>query len=192
MIARSGFGELAQAKMSKTKVLYIHVTGVSSEVLKNLVLAGIRALCATIAPILKPSWTVLFLSAQDRIVALPILSPLPKSQKYGTVAEAVWHRRGGNPNPLLGPQTSFPPRCELTSDLCRNLVSSSRHDCAMRFASPRQPLLPAENFTWRIVLVCSSFAFDLGKKSYLPSRKGKGTLDPKILEPYVDLEIRFG
>jgi len=34
--------------MSKAKVLYVNVTGVSSEILKNLVLAGIRAvLCDT-------------------------------------------------------------------------------------------------------------------------------------------------
>ncbi|CAB9498595.1 activating enzyme subunit 1 [Seminavis robusta] len=37
------WGKEAQEKMAKAKVLYIHVTGVSSEVLKNLVLAGIRA-----------------------------------------------------------------------------------------------------------------------------------------------------
>jgi ubiquitin-like 1-activating enzyme E1 A len=32
-----------QAKISKAKVLYIHLTGVSSEILKNLVLAGVHA-----------------------------------------------------------------------------------------------------------------------------------------------------
>ena len=42
------WGAEAQAKMSKAQVLYIHVTGVSSEVVKNLVLAGIRAtICDT-------------------------------------------------------------------------------------------------------------------------------------------------
>jgi ubiquitin-like 1-activating enzyme E1 A len=37
------WGAEAQAKISKAKVLYIHITGVSSEVLKNLVLAGVAA-----------------------------------------------------------------------------------------------------------------------------------------------------
>lgn len=37
------WGAESQAKMQKAKVLYLHVTGVSAEVLKNLVLAGIAA-----------------------------------------------------------------------------------------------------------------------------------------------------
>ncbi len=37
------WGAEAQEKMSSAKVLYIHTTGISSEILKNLVLAGVRA-----------------------------------------------------------------------------------------------------------------------------------------------------
>jgi len=37
------WGADAQSKMSSAKVLYVHISGVSSEILKNLVLAGIRA-----------------------------------------------------------------------------------------------------------------------------------------------------
>jgi len=37
------WGADAQRKMSSARVLYVHITGVSSEILKNLVLAGIRA-----------------------------------------------------------------------------------------------------------------------------------------------------
>jgi len=37
------WGAEAQSKMSSARVLYVHITGVSSEILKNLVLAGVRA-----------------------------------------------------------------------------------------------------------------------------------------------------
>ena len=37
------WGADAQQKMNDARVLYVHVTGVSSEILKNLVLAGVRA-----------------------------------------------------------------------------------------------------------------------------------------------------
>lgn len=40
------WGAEAQSKMASAKVLYINVTGVSSEILKNLVLAGIQAAIA--------------------------------------------------------------------------------------------------------------------------------------------------
>jgi len=40
------WGADAQSKMSSAKVLYVNISGVSSEVMKNLILAGIRGAIA--------------------------------------------------------------------------------------------------------------------------------------------------
>ena len=96
--------------MSKAKVLYINLAGVSTEILKNLVLAGIKATICDQRPYPEglagtPSF---FLPAKDRLQndqeggnSAPGEEPAAKKTKYATVADAM------KPvveelNPLLG------------------------------------------------------------------------------------------
>jgi len=86
------FSLRSQAKISKAKVLYIHLTGVSSEILKNLVLAGVHAtLCDE-------------RSYPDAVATTPsffLLNRHDKKVKYESVAHAM-KAAVEELNPLLG------------------------------------------------------------------------------------------
>lgn len=84
---------IPQAKISKAKVLYVHLTGVSSEVLKNLVLAGVRPVLCDNRPY------------PDAILDTPSFFVNPhanKKLKYASVAHAL-QVPVEELNPLLGP-----------------------------------------------------------------------------------------
>jgi ubiquitin-like 1-activating enzyme E1 A len=190
------WGAEAQAKMSKTKVLYIHVTGVSSEVLKNLVLAGIRALCCDNrtypeAVLDTPSF---FLSAQHRIACTADTEPAAKKPKYGTVAEAV-QTGVGELNPLLGAcDIVSTPVSELTSEFLSqfSIVVASRIGMSDAIRISKATTAAGGKFYMADCFgLFGASAFDLGKNHTYRAEKGKELMDPKILEPYVDLETVF-
>jgi ubiquitin-like 1-activating enzyme E1 A len=191
------WGAEAQAKMSKTKVLYIHVTGVSSEVLKNLVLAGIRAtLCDNRtypeAVMDTPSF---FLSAQDRIACTSTAEPTAKKPKHaGTVAEAV--QTGVEElNPLLGAcDIVSTPVSELTSEFLSqfSIVVASRISMSDAIRISKATTAAGGKFYMADCFgLYGAAAFDLGEKHTYRPEKGKELMDPKILEPYVPLETVF-
>ena len=88
-----------QAKMAKSKVLYVHITGVSSEILKNLVLAGIQAVICDDRPFPEAVATTpnFFLHKEDR-----------ESKKAKRTVADVLKPKVEELNPLLGD-------CEIVS-----------------------------------------------------------------------------
>ena len=86
------FFVLLQAKIAQANVLYVHLTGVSQEILKNLVLAGVRAtLCdARSYPEAVESTTSFFLLERQN-----------KKIKYASVGHAM-KAAVEELNPLLG------------------------------------------------------------------------------------------
>jgi ubiquitin-like 1-activating enzyme E1 A len=187
-----------QAKMSKTKVLYIHVTGVSTEIIKNLVLAGIRAtLCDNRkypdAVMDTPSF---FLSAQDRMACTDTAEdqPAAKKPKYGTVAEAV-QPVVEELNPLLGACEIVPtPVSELTDEFLSqfSIVVASRIGMSDAIRISKATTAAGGKFFLADCFgVYGAAAFDLGKTHTYRPEKGKELLDPIMLEPHVALETMF-
>lgn len=77
------WGAESQAKMQNSKVLYVHVTGTSAEVLKNLVLAGISATLCDQRPVEAMDSSPHFFSPPRGN------SSSNKKLKYDSVAHAV-------------------------------------------------------------------------------------------------------
>ena len=73
------WGAESQAKMQNSKVLYLHVTGTSAELMKNLVLAGISATLCDKRPI----------EAMDSAPHFFTPTQASKKVKYDSVAHAV-------------------------------------------------------------------------------------------------------
>lgn len=181
----------AQAKMSTAKVLYIHVTGVSSEILKNLVLAGIRAtLCDNrVYPDEVMDTPTIFLSAQDRAA-----EPSAKKLKYGTVAEAM-QPVVQELNPLLGDcEIVSTPVAELSNEFLSqfSIVVASRISVtdAARI-SQATTAAGGKFFMADCFGMFGAAALDLGNKHTYRPEVGKELLDPVALEPYVSLEKAF-
>ena len=80
------WGAESQAKMQNSKVLYIHVTGTSAEVLKNLVLAGISATLCDQRPVETMDSSPHFFSPPPRSSNSDNNN---KKLKYDSVAHAV-------------------------------------------------------------------------------------------------------
>jgi ubiquitin-like 1-activating enzyme E1 A len=88
------WGAEAQMKMRHSKVLYIHITGVSSEIIKNLVLAGISATLCDPRP-------ASLLQDSCRNFFTPLNHPSAKKRKVDSAAHAAQPLLEAL-NPLLG------------------------------------------------------------------------------------------
>jgi ubiquitin-like 1-activating enzyme E1 A len=172
--------------MGKARVLYVHVTGVSSEILKNLVLAGIRAsICDPRSPdqaLQSPSF---FLNAERECSS-------PKRLKFETVADAV-----KSPVELLNPLLD---ECEVlrrksVDDLTQQDVQSytavvaSRITMAQGIRLCRWVTGAGGAFyhvdTFGLQGAC---AVDLGPDRKYRPEKGKELLDETSLSDYVPLQ----
>lgn len=91
---------LYQAKIANSRVLYIHMTGVSQEILKNLVLAGVRASLCDARP---------YPEAVQTTASFFLLERANKKMKYDSVGHAM-KAAVEELNPLLGD-------CELVEKL---------------------------------------------------------------------------
>ena len=87
--------------MQSSKVLYIHVTGGSSEVLKNLCLAGIKAEICDPRPASALDASPCFFTHPNDVEAAAADTPRTKKIKYDSVAHAV-RPLVEELNPLLG------------------------------------------------------------------------------------------
>jgi ubiquitin-like 1-activating enzyme E1 A len=110
-----------QAKMAQSTVLYIHVTGVTSEILKNLVLAGIRAVVCDGRPYpqaIKATSCVFFTQADRNGNTTEHEGVSPNKKSKRTVADAI-RPKIEELNPLLG---DCEIRTEAVSDLTEDFV----------------------------------------------------------------------
>lgn len=171
--------------MAQTRVLYIHVTGLSSEIIKNLVLAGIRAAICDPRPLDQVAATPsLFFSAFQKETNDTSNSESSKKTKYSSVMEAL------KPvieelNPLLG-------ECETVSDWKAAIqefpliVASNLSLSDALYISKHKP--PATKFTLADTFgMYGAAVFDLGPNLEYRPEKGKDLMDPVTLEPYIPM-----
>jgi ubiquitin-like 1-activating enzyme E1 A len=173
------WGAESQQKMMNSRVLYIHVTGVTAEILKNLVLAGIKAtLCDT-----RPTAEMaphFFTPTQPE-----------KRLKYASVAHAV--------QPLVEELNPLLEGCPIiekeVSDLTEEdlkaftIIVASQIELkeAVRLSKLATKLQSqfylADCFGWN-----GAALMDLGKELTYRPEQGKKLLDPVPLPSYTSLE----
>lgn len=179
------WGAEAQNKMRNSKVLYIHVTGVSSEIIKNLVLAGIAATVCDPRP-------AAILQDECRCFFTPLeQQPASKKMKYDSVAHAA-QPLIEELNPLLG-------HCPLITKPVDELTEDDLKDFTVVVAS-QIPMAEAVRLS-QIVTQQQEHAFyvadcfglhgaamlDLGKDFQYRPEIGKALGDPTPLKDYVPL-----
>jgi ubiquitin-like 1-activating enzyme E1 A len=174
-----------QAKMSQARVLYVHVTGAASEVLKNLVLAGIGAdLCDPRPPAEAAESPSFFVNGEREA----------KRQKYATVADAIKPRLD-QLNPLLDP-------CQVIAKAVDELTKEDVQRYTVVVASRISMARAAQLGKWvteggGAMYHTDSFgmhgacAIDLGPNRAYRPEKGKELLDETVLSPYVPLEAMY-
>lgn len=173
------WGAESQAKMQKSKVLYVHVTGVSAEVLKNLVLAGIKATLCDPRPVEEVG--VHFFTPPKTV----------KKMKASSIAHSV-KPLVEELNPLLG-------ECPLLEKPCSELTEEDLQEFTVVVASKipleeavRLAKLTTANGAQFYVGDCFGLngcaMIDLGKDFRYRPEQGKALLDPVPLKEYVSLE----
>ena len=175
------WGAEAQKKMQNSKVLYIHVTGTSSEVIKNLVLAGIAAELCDPRPANVLDLAPCFFSPTD---------PAKKKMKYDSAAHAV-QPLIEELNPLLG---SCPVLVKEVEDLTEEdlkdftvvVASQIPIDEAVRLSkivtSQGHAFYTADCFGMNGVSM-----IDMGKDFEYRPEQGKKLLDPIKLKDYIPI-----
>lgn len=173
---------LPQAKISKAKVLYVHLTGVSSEVLKNLVLAGVRPVLCDTRPY------------PDAILDTPsffVAQVRQRRTQYASVAHAL-QASVEELNPLLG-------QCEIldkhVSDIsedmlkdydmviCSHVGMADAARMAKATTSAGGKFYLVDCFGWNGVAVV-----DLGPEHTYRVEVNKTLSDLKKVETHVSLE----
>ncbi|KAL7566688.1 hypothetical protein ACA910_017750 [Epithemia clementina (nom. ined.)] len=205
------WGADAQAKMSQAKVLYIHMTGVTSEILKNLVLAGIRpAICdvrkvADCKEFLRQTPSFFWATAGNDGGSVvqggnEDNGQSNKRPKFSatTIGELV-QPAIEDLNPLLG-------TCELVNSTVSDLVTTNVGEELLRSftvvvasrvtpkealtlaskLSPDQKFFLVDSFGWH-----GSCWVDLGPKHVHRPEKGKELLDATTLSPYIPVADMF-
>jgi ubiquitin-like 1-activating enzyme E1 A len=181
------WGAEAQKKMRNCKVLYIHVTGSSSEVIKNLVLAGIAATLCDPRPadVLKGASRCFFTPLDDGKISSKSNN---KKIKYASAAHAA-QSLVEELNPLLG---SCPLLDKAISDLDENdlkdftvvVASQVPMDELVRLskivAAQGNAFYTADCFGMR-----GAAMIDLGKDREYRAEVGKKLMDPTKFKEYV-------
>jgi len=170
--------------MAQSKVLYVHVTGLSSEILKNLVLAGIRAVLCDGRPCAALNATpTFFLNQEDRVSN--------KKQKTLTVAE-VMKEKVEELNPLLGD-------CEIHNTAASDLTDDFVKDFSIVICS-HVAIVDAVRISKAVTAAGNKFymadcfgmngaaAIDLGANHTYRPELGKKLLDMTGLKAHVPLE----
>lgn len=173
------WGAESQHKMMNSRVLYIHVTGVTAEILKNLALAGIKAtLCDTRASAeMEPHF---FTPTQPE-----------KRLKYASVAHAV--------QPLVEEMNPLLEGCPILEKDVSDLTEEDLKAFTVIVAS-QIPLEEAVRLSKLATKLQSQFyladcfgwngaaLMDLGKDLTYRPEQGKQILDPVPLPNYTSLE----
>lgn len=188
--------------MASSCVLYIHVTGLSSEILKNLVLAGIRAAVCDNRPFPHaiqdtPS---IFLTNDDRghhhEAAIDDDHTASKNKRIKRTVADVMKSKIEELNPLLG-------ECEI----CHQDVARLTPEYLSKFSIVVASRLSSLSDAIRIANICTAAGnkfymadcfgltgasvFDLGKDHTYRPEIGKKLLDVTTMKNYVPLESIF-
>lgn len=170
--------------MAKSKVLYVHVTGLSSEILKNLVLAGVRAVLCDGRPFTALNATpTFFLNQEERRTKKPRTSM--------TVAQ-VMKEKVEELNPLLG-------ECEIHDTAVKDLTDDFLKEFSIVICS-RVSMSDAVRISKAVTEAGNKFymadcfglngaaAIDLGADHTYRPELGKKLLDLTGLKAHVPLE----
>jgi ubiquitin-like 1-activating enzyme E1 A len=192
------WGAEAQAKMQQSRVLYIHITGVSSEVLKNLVLAGIAAtICDTRSLDQVAGMPSIFLPPSTCIAAQDDNNndnngdSSNKKTKYASVAQAV-QLPVQELNPLLGD-------CPLLEKSVSELTEEDLKGFSIVVAShiSKADAIRISTITTKAggkFYLADSFGlmgacvFDLGPDAKFRPEQGKQIMDEQPLAAYVSFD----
>lgn len=175
------WGAESQAKMKNSNVLYVHITGTSAEVIKNLVLAGIAAtLCDT-----RPA---------EAMADAPHFFSIPKTAKkvkYNSVAHAV--------KPLVEDLNLLLGDCPILEKGVSDLGEEDLNKYTVIVAS-QIPLAEATRLAGlasklkKQFYVADCFGYsgavmmELGADYQFRPEQGKKLLDPEPLKDYVSFE----
>mmetsp|Transcript_20275 Transcript_20275/g.47159 ORF Transcript_20275/g.47159 Transcript_20275/m.47159 type:complete len:321 (+) Transcript_20275:148-1110(+) len=190
--------------MSQAKVLYIHITSLSSEVIKNLVLAGIRPAICDLRRVkdhqtfLKQTpcffWSPLEKADDDTNEPQPPNQKRPKlNEDERTIAELV-QPFIQDLNPLLGDCQVVPHGiADLTAEILQEFsVIVASHVTPTDLVSlagklsQQQKLIWMDSFGWH-----GSAWMDLGPEHTYRPEQGKELLDPTVLKPYVSMKEMY-
>ncbi len=173
------WGAESQQKMMNSRVLYIHVTGVTAEVLKNLALAGIKAtLCDTRSTSEMPPHFFTPTQPEKRV-------------RYASVAHAV--------QPLVEEMNPLLQGCPILEKDVSELTQEDLQPFTVIVASQipleeavRLSKLATESKSQFYVADCfgwnGAVLIDLGKDLTYRPEQGKVLLDPISLSNYTSLE----
>ena len=173
---------LKQARISKAKVLYIHLTGVSQEIVKNLVLAGVHATLCDNRPY------------PDSVQTTPsffLLQRSDKKIKYVSVAHAM-KAAVEELNPLLGD-------CEVVDKSVHDLDADffSNYDMVIASRLGKAEAARVANATTKgggkfYLVDCFGWdgacVLDLGQNHMYRAEVGKSLSDLKKIESHVPIE----
>ena len=172
---------LLQIKISKAKVLYIHLTGVSSEVLKNLVLAGVRPVLCDARP-----YPQAILDTPSFFLESP-----SKKLKYASVAHAM-QASVEELNPLLGTCEILDMPMEDISDamfaeydmvICSKVDMANAARIAKATTAGGGKFYLVDCFGWNGAAVV-----DLGPDHTYRMELSKSLSDLKTIETYVSVD----
>lgn len=177
------WGADAQARLQQAHVLYVHVTGASSEVLKNLVLAGVKATLWDPTR-LDPATPNVLLTAQEKL----------QCHASGTTVAHALAPHVEQLNPLLGPCTvlehssfeellSTPNTLSPFSVVVASRLSPTQTLQLKDVLPPQSHLMLVDAVGWNGVAVLA-----LAQDYHYRPELGKQLLAPTRLEPYVSLE----
>lgn len=190
-----------QAKIAQCSVLYIHMTGLSSEVLKNLVLAGVKAVVCDNRPYPEsiaetPSFFLPRVGEENNDDNLDKDHDAKRQKVSKTVAEAM-QQQIEDLNPLLGPCEIVTKDVETLSNefFARfDIVVASRISAneGIRIASALQESPKKGKFfmadCFGLYGVC---CIDLGEDHTFRDDIGKSLLPPQKVKTYVPLLKMF-
>lgn len=166
--------------MKTAKVLYINITGVSAEVLKNLVLAGIRAVVLDNRP------------CSSAVASPNVLAGDSAVKKVKTTIGQAMKNKIEELNPLLGDCEVLDTDIDNLSDetLAKfSIVVASHVNVSTAVRLSKATVKAGGKF-----FLCDTFGFhgaccvDLGKDHTFRPEIGKKLGDPTTLKAHVDLE----
>ena len=187
------WGAESQQKMMNSKILYIHMTGISAEILKNLALAGIKATLCDTRPVADmvphffthPAAVVFDDASSDET------NNKDKRIKYASIAHAV-KPLVEEMNPLLDgcpilektvEELTEADLCEFTIVVASQISLSQAVRLSLLVRLQKTKLYVADVFGFN-----GAVMMDLGKDLMYRPEVGKKLLDPVPLSPYVPLE----
>jgi len=186
------WGAESQQKMMNSKILYIHITGISAEILKNLALAGIKATLCDTRPVTEMVPHFFTPTTNTSTTNEEEEQESEKRIKYASIAHAV-KPLVEEMNPLLDGCPILEKKVEdLTEDDLKEFTVVVASQIALRDAVRLSQIVVQT--LQRKLYIADVFGYngtvlmDLGNDLMYRPEVGKELLDSIPLKPYIPLE----